>query len=59
MGVLIAILAILFISLFIPIPLLEKYGKERSPEELQNITRWVIPLMIILIIATAIRYLMS
>ncbi len=59
MGVLIAILAILFILLFILIPLLEKYGKERSPEELQNITRWVIPLMIILIIATAIRYLMS
>ena len=59
MGVLIAILAILFISLFILIPLLEKYGKERSPKELQNITRWVIPLMIILIIATAIRYLMS
>ena len=59
MGVLIAILAILFISLFILIPLLEKYGKERSPEELQNITRWVISLMIILIIATAIRYLMS
>ena len=59
MGVLIAILAILFISLFILIPLLEKYGKESSPAELQNITRRVIPLMIILIIATAIRYLMS
>ena len=59
MGVLIAIIAILFASLFILIPLLEKYGKEISPEELQNITRWMIPLMIILIIAMGIRYLMS
>ena len=47
MGVLIAILAILFISQFVLVPLLEKYGKERSPEELQNISRWMIPLMII------------
>ena len=59
MGILIAILAILFVSLFILVPLLEKYGKERSPQELHNITRWMIPLMIILIIAMAIRYLMS
>ena len=59
MGVPIAILAILFISLFVLVPLLEKYGKERSPEELQNISRWMIPSMIILIIAMAIRYLIS
>ena len=56
MGVLLVILATLFASLFIIIPLLEKYSKERSPEELQNITRWMTPLMIIMIIAMAIRY---
>jgi len=59
MGVLIAILAILFASLFILLPLLEKYGKERSPEELQSITRWMTPLMIIMIIAMALRYFMG
>jgi len=59
MGVLIAIIATLFASLFIIFPLLEKYGKERSPEELQNITRWMTPLMIIMIIAMAIRYFMG
>ena len=59
MSVLVAILAILFASLFILLPLLEKYGKERSPEELQNITRWMTPLMIILIIGMAFRYFMG
>lgn len=59
MGALIAILATLFAVLFILIPLLEKYGKESSPEELQSITRWGTPLMIMLIIAMAVRYLLG
>ncbi len=59
MGVLIAIVATLFASLFIIIPLLEKYGKESSPEELQKITRWMTPIMTIMIIAMAIRYFMG
>ena len=59
MGALLAILATLFAVLFIIVPLLEKYGKERSPEELQSITRWGMPLMVMLIIAMAVRYLMG
>ncbi|MBT3531796.1 MAG: hypothetical protein HOF74_08490 [Gammaproteobacteria bacterium] len=59
MGVLIIILGILFASLFILIPLLEKYGKERSPEELQKITRFFLPLMIIMLIAMAVRYFIA
>jgi hypothetical protein len=59
MSVLIIILAILFASLFILIPLLEKYGKEKSPEELQKITRLLPPLMVVLFIAMAFRYFIS
>jgi len=59
MGVLITILATLFAVLLIIVPLLEKYGKERSPEELRSITRWEMPLMVILIIAVAVRYLLG
>lgn len=56
MGVLLMILGLLFATLFILIPLLEKHGRERSPEELQKISRWMTPLMIILLIAVAFRY---
>lgn len=59
MGVLIVIIATLFAALFVILPLLERYGKVRSPEELQNITRWTTPLMVIMIIAMAIRYFMG
>jgi len=59
MGVLFTIIAILFASLFLIIPLVEKFGPEPSPEKLQKITRWSTPLMIILILAMAARYLMA
>ena len=59
MGVLGMILAILFATLFVLLPLLKKYGKERSPEELHNISRWITPLMVIAIIAWSIRYFMG
>jgi len=53
------ILGILFLTLIILIPLLEKYGRERSPEEIQKITRFFVPLMIIMLIAMSIRYFMG
>jgi len=59
MGVLVMILAILFATLFVLLPLLKKYGTERSPEELYNISRWITPLMVIMIIALSIRYFMG
>jgi hypothetical protein len=59
MGVLVAILAILFATLFVLLPLLKKYGRERSPEELQNISRWMMPLMVIALIAMSLRYFLG
>ena len=59
MTVLLAILGTLFLVLVVGIPLIEKYSKPKSEEELSKITRYMMPLMIILIIATAIRYFMG
>ena len=56
MAVLIGIIVILFATLFLLVPMLEKHGRERSPDELQKISRWMTPLMVIMIIALAIRY---
>ena len=59
MGVLLIILGVLFATLIIVIPLLEKHGTERSPEELQKISRYMMPLMIVMLIAMAFRYFVS
>jgi hypothetical protein len=56
MTVLVGIIVILFATLFLLVPMLEKHGRERSPDELQKISRWMTPLMVIMIIAMAIRY---
>ena len=59
MTVLVGIIVILFATLFLLVPMLEKHGRERSPDELQKISRWMTPLMVIMIIAMAIRYFLS
>jgi FtsH-binding integral membrane protein len=56
MTVLLSILAILFITLIVGIPLIEKYSTEKSDEELSKITRYMVPLMFILIIGSMVRY---
>ena len=59
MTVLLAILGTLFVVLVIGIPLIEKYSKPKSDEELSKMTRYMTPLMVILVIAMAIRYFMG
>lgn len=59
MTVLLGILGILFLVLIVGIPLIEKYSKPKSDEELAKLSRYMLPLMVILVIATAIRYFMG
>ncbi len=59
MTVLFGILAILFMVLIVGIPLLEKYGSEKSDEELSKMSRYMMPLIVVLFIAMIIRYLIS
>ncbi len=59
MTVLLSILAILFLTLAVGLPLIEKYSTEKSDEELGKMTRYLPALMIVLIIAMAVRYFMG
>lgn len=59
MTVLLSILAILFLTLVIGIPLIEKYSSEKTDEELSRITRYMPALMLILIIGITVRYFMD
>ncbi len=59
MTVLLMILGTLFLVLIVGIPLIEKYSKPKTDEELAKLSRYMVPLMVILAIATAIRYFMG
>jgi cadmium resistance protein CadD (predicted permease) len=56
---LLLILVLLFAVLAILLPLLEKRGKEMSPEQMQRMSRWLIPLIAIALVLQAIRYFMG
>ncbi|GLS24598.1 hypothetical protein [Marinibactrum halimedae] len=53
---LLMILGVLAIALLVIVPLLEKFGKEYSPEEVKKISRWIIPLLALLMVLQIIRY---
>lgn len=56
MNVLI-ILGVLFLALIVLIPLVERFGKKYSSEEVSKISRWIIPLMGLLLLIQGLRYL--
>lgn len=56
MGTLLAILGVLFVALFILIPLVERFGKRYSSEDINKLTRWIFPLLLILMVLQALRY---
>jgi hypothetical protein len=49
------IIGVLFLALLIVVPLIEKYGKRHSPEELSKITKWIWPLVMIVLVAQLIK----
>lgn len=49
MPPIVIILAVLFVALFIVVTVLEKFGKRRSSEELSKITRYIFPLVAIVL----------
>lgn len=51
------IIGILFVSLFVVVTLVEKYGKRHTEEELTGITKWIWPLIGISLIASLIKML--
>ncbi|MBK1873602.1 MULTISPECIES: hypothetical protein [unclassified Marinobacter] len=59
MGVLLTILAVLFIALIIILPLAEKYAPKDETGNYGNITRFIFPLVALLIVAQMVRYYFS
>jgi len=59
METLLTILLVLFIALIVVVPLVERFGKPHGNEELSKITRWILPLMMLLLILQAIRHFFS
>ncbi|GAB2918064.1 hypothetical protein [Rheinheimera gaetbuli] len=55
MTTLITILALLFAALFIVVTLTEKYGN-RDPEQTAKLSRYILPLVALLVIAQVIKY---
>lgn len=51
------ILGVLFLALIVVIPLVERFGKKYSAEEVSKISRWVMPLMGLLLLIQGLRYL--
>lgn len=56
MPKIILILGILFIALFLMVTLLERFGKKQSDEEIRKISRWVMPLMALLMVLQLMAY---
>lgn len=48
------ILGILFISLIIIVPLIERFGPRMSQESLAKMSRWVLPLVALLLVVQLI-----
>lgn len=56
---LILIIVLLFAALLIILPLLEKYGSEPSPEKLQRLSRWIVPLIALALVLQGLKYMMG
>ena len=56
MGNLLTILVILFISLFVLVTVLEKFGKKTEEQDLSKYSRWIYPLMAVMLVAFLIKH---
>jgi hypothetical protein len=56
MTTLITILAVLFLSLIVVIPMVEKYTKKHGPIQTGNMHRYILPLMAVLLVLGVLRY---
>jgi hypothetical protein len=56
METLLIILAVLFVALIVILPLVEKYAPKGESRDNGNLTRFIFPLMAVLILAQMIRH---
>ncbi len=56
---LVLIIVVLFATLAIIVTFLEKRGTEASPEKLQRLSRWILPLVAIALVAQGLQYFLG
>ncbi|HTN33552.1 MAG TPA: hypothetical protein VL091_06065 [Marinobacter sp.] len=59
MTILLIILAVLFLALIIILPLVEKYAPKGEARDYGNLSRFILPLVALLIVAQMVRYYFS
>ncbi len=59
MATMLALVAAIFISLFLLVPLIEKYVPRASPEQQQRISRWILPLVAVGIVVALLQHLLN
>ncbi|MGS2716759.1 hypothetical protein ACVBE9_01180 [Eionea flava] len=56
--ILITILIVLFVSLFLLVVLAEKFGKHHSEASVSKLSRWIFPLLLLLLLLQGLRYIL-
>ncbi|MBD3655088.1 MULTISPECIES: hypothetical protein [Marinobacter] len=56
MQTLLIILAVLFAALFVLVPLLEKFSPKGKPQDYRRLSRFIFPLLALLIVLQLIAY---
>jgi hypothetical protein len=56
METLLIILAVLFVALIVILPLVEKYAPKGESRDYGNLTRFIFPLMAVLILVQMVRH---
>lgn len=56
MSPLLIILLVLFVSLIVLVPLIERFGPKLNSEEMSGLRRWLLPLMILMVVVNALGY---
>ncbi len=63
MGTLLVILAVLFLALFLVIPLVEKHAakseREGKGQNFGKIARWILPMMLVVLVLQLLRHLFA
>ncbi|KAA1176097.1 hypothetical protein FWJ25_02905 [Marinobacter salinexigens] len=56
MGALLTILAVLFVALIIIVPLVERYAPKGESRGYGTLSRWIIPLVALLLVLQIVRH---
>ncbi|TQV84669.1 hypothetical protein FKG94_03865 [Exilibacterium tricleocarpae] len=56
MGNLLIILGVLFLLLIVAVPLIERFGGKQSDADISKMSRYILPLIALLLVLQAIRH---